>query len=1102
MPDKKSIKANQDQSQPPLIVLAETEPEVSLEITIPERIAFQCKRAGNPILQFSKLKATIKAIYKGKEDNAFILMDQLGRKLLIYPPRANTEHPENAYKLRALSKLHTPKDLKPTTKLKWISHPVDNLPSAAHISWKNAFRFVRDSEDSGVGLREPQIGAIHAIAAHWTAKNTTAMVVMPTGTGKTETMMSVMIHCQCPTILVIVPSDALRTQLFKKFSTLGCLRQIGVVPENIQYPRVVLLRKGLKNAADAEAVTQDANIIIATAPILAKCNKDALDKLTSHCTHLFVDEAHHLAAKTWTTIKQLFESRNVVLFTATPFRRDGKRIDGEIIYNYPLERAQKQGYFRPIDLLTINEFDDTKADRAIAIKAVERLRKDLTDGRDHMMLARVKSISSAAGILAIYQEIASDLSPILVHSGVSSAERARRLKQLSERKSRIVVCVDMFGEGFDLPELKVAAIHEIHKSLPVTLQFIGRFTRSAAKVGDAAVVINIADTSVDSELQGLYTQDADWNTLLRRSSEGRIAREISLQELIKSFQGNLPKHVPLWNLRPSLSMMVYETSKEAWTPGGFATSIPKSDKSWHAVNDAKKIAVAVVAREEDVDWGKYRDIKNLTWNLIIAYWDEPQQLFYLHADDYKSINPDDIAHAFFGEAVKPVVGQHLFNIYRNIERPLVKNLGASKVGSGNIRFTMFFGHDVTEGLSQVEKSESAASNIFAWGYEAGDEVTLGCAVRKGKIWSRGGGPIDKWCDWCHSIGIKLKEPADGYDQIVNGFLRSTELKSRHPQVPVGIEWGEGIIHSYSYISIRSEKQDYSPHEIGIRIQEFSDSGPIQFVISADGKDSAYELLHSPMAKDGAPYEYKHISGPRISIVRGSGEEKTLEEWTDKDPLLVLYADGSFSSNQFLINATCPGKFSGASLTTLDWTNTNIRKESQGPERASDSIQFKAIHNLIDSFDIVFNDDGAGEVADIIAMKTESEDRIRLRFVHCKFSSENAPGSRVNDMYELCGQAQKCVRWKHLGIKTITAHMSAREEKWQKTGQSRFIKGDLRSLKLLEKRSRRMRVKLDVEIIQPGLSKQHVTDPVLHLLGSTELYLHKTAEAKLSVICND
>ncbi|MDX2388320.1 hypothetical protein GHK29_34085 [Sinorhizobium medicae] len=35
-------------------------------------------------------------------------------------------------------------------------------------------------------------------------------------------------------------------------------------------------------------------------------------------SHLFVDEAHHIAAKTWRALKQRFGQRPVLQFTATP----------------------------------------------------------------------------------------------------------------------------------------------------------------------------------------------------------------------------------------------------------------------------------------------------------------------------------------------------------------------------------------------------------------------------------------------------------------------------------------------------------------------------------------------------------------------------------------------------------------------------------------------------------------------------------------------------------------------------------------------------------------------------------------------------------------
>ncbi|SUB93759.1 Uncharacterised protein [Porphyromonas macacae] len=51
----------------------------------------------------------------------------------------------------------------------------------------------------------------------------------------------------------------------------------------------------------------------------------------------------------------------------------------------------------------------------------------------------------------------------------------------------------MLGEGFDLPNLKIAAIHDERQSLPITLQFIGRFTRTSySELGNASFITNIA----------------------------------------------------------------------------------------------------------------------------------------------------------------------------------------------------------------------------------------------------------------------------------------------------------------------------------------------------------------------------------------------------------------------------------------------------------------------------------------------------------------------------------------------------------------------------------------------------------------------------------
>jgi hypothetical protein len=58
---------------------------------------------------------------------------------------------------------------------------------------------------------------------------------MPTGTGKTDTVLSILVTRSCGRLLVVVPANALRTQLTDKFLTLGVLKVAGIyVPPQVE----------------------------------------------------------------------------------------------------------------------------------------------------------------------------------------------------------------------------------------------------------------------------------------------------------------------------------------------------------------------------------------------------------------------------------------------------------------------------------------------------------------------------------------------------------------------------------------------------------------------------------------------------------------------------------------------------------------------------------------------------------------------------------------------------------------------------------------------------------------------------------------------------
>jgi hypothetical protein len=149
---------------------------------------------------------------------------------------------------------------------------------------------------------------------------------------------------------------------------------------------------------------------------------------------------------------------------------------------------------------------------------------------------------------------------------------------------------------------------------------------------------------------------------------------------------------------------------------------------------------------------------------------------------------------------------------------------------------------------------------------------------------------------------------------------------------------------------------------------------------------------------------------------------------------------------------------------------------------------------------MIDDDGSGEMADIVAMRVEGGDLV-VRLVHCKYASGDSPGHRVDDLYDVCGQAQKSLRCRR-NVPRFFRHLARRERARRNRGaRSGFEVGDGDTLIRLEDESRLLQPRFEIVIAQPGLSKAEASTEQLDLLGATELYLKETAFVPLEVWCS-
>lgn len=453
---------------------------------------------------------------------------------------------------------------------------------------------------------------------------------MPTGTGKTDTIFAIIIAGRFRRTLLIVPSDALRTQIGDRLTSLQRLRTINAISDDILSP-IVHRIDGRGAAVDVQAI-EASNVTIATPAALAQLGDNELEAFAAHFSHLIFDEAHHVAAVTWGRIRNAFGSKPAIYFTATPFRLDQQRLEGKIIFNYSLSQAQRDNYFQKIDFFPVREYVTSEIDRTIAAKAVELLTNDLEAGFDHILMARCAKISKANRIIELYSELGPEFEPVVIHSK-SNRTKERDLERIRTRQSRIVVCVDMFGEGFDLPELKIAAIHDQHQSPAVTLQFIGRLTRTDTRLGTAKFVANIANQRADSPMKRLFEENADWSLIIREVSTERIGRELQRQEFESRFEGDSEgAKIAALNPAPNISCLAYRLTKSNWRPRAVKSlGSPSETLQLHSVSDDESIVMAVSHETAPVAWARSESIYGSTWHLYLAYYRQSDSTFSSHA---------------------------------------------------------------------------------------------------------------------------------------------------------------------------------------------------------------------------------------------------------------------------------------------------------------------------------------------------------------------------------------------------------------------------------------------------------------------------------------
>ena len=595
---------------------------------------------------------------------------------------------------------------------------------------------------------------------------------------------------------------------------------------------------------------------------------------------------------------------------------------------------------------------------------------------------------------------------------------------------------------------------------------------------------------MDVRLRDLYAENTDWNKVIRNLSADAIEEQQAMNEFESAFE-NLPEDISMANLSPKMSTVVYKTQSTTWTPEKIAKVYGGRILDTPAINQSEHVAWFVTKDIETVRWGDVKSIAQTSYSLFVAYWDQDNHLLYINSSNNEGVY-EDLAKALCGEGVEIHRGANVYRIMASLNRRIATNVGLLDATNRDNRFEMHVGADVINALSAAARRSKSQTNIFAHGVDSssGERVTIGASL-KGRVWShKASYSIKHWMEWCQSVGVKLKDSDIDPSEVMDGFIVPTALDERPENMyALALEWpSDAYLDLEENLVITVGNESAPLIDVDFEITEFNQAGPIPFQV---------------VLPEGAVAQYKaYLSGSKMTftsegtdaIIGTSRTSHSLKDYLNENGIrIMMEKEAVIEPNMIMIQPVCAAPaYDKDRIEVLDWIGdgVNIRHESRGQGHIKDenSIQARMITELkvTNNWDVIIDDDGSGEIADLVALKIEGHELI-VELVHCKYSHGDTPGRRLLDLYEVSGQAQRSIA-RRRNLELLIENLIRRERKRRKSGKTGIVHGTAEQLQNIADRSRLLARNFTITIAQPGVSKAVITNEQLELISATEKYI--------------
>ena len=356
-------------------------------------------------------------------------------------------------------------------------------------------------------LRNYQHNIKQSLISEW-ERHCSIMVQMPTGTGKTHLLASLV-------------NEELRTR-----NEESCVWIVAHRRELVEQIEATVSRYGVSK--------EDGSVKVLSIQWLSRHWDDVKNEKPGL---IVIDEAHHALAETYKELWLRYPNAKKLGMTATPCRLNRKGFTDlfeVLITSNSIADFIKQGWLSPFDYVSIrsNSEDqqlidglekrgadgdfqvkemDTVLNRRPTIERLYQSVRQYAHGKKGIVYAI--SISHARNIASYYNN--RGVNAVAIDSKTPAKLRKQLVEDFRQGKIQVLVNVDVFSEGFDCPDVEFVQLARPTLSLAKYLQQVGRGLRKTVGKETCMLIDNVGLY----RLFGLPTAYRDWQAMF----EGRLA---------------------------------------------------------------------------------------------------------------------------------------------------------------------------------------------------------------------------------------------------------------------------------------------------------------------------------------------------------------------------------------------------------------------------------------------------------------------------------------------------------------------------------------------------------------------------------------------------